>query len=242
MPEALLAVASTLVGACVGSFVATLARRAPEDWQGALLGRSACPRCGTPLGAVDLVPLLSWLALRGRCRRCGAPIARYYPLVEAAAALVGLAAALLHAPLLAVLGWWLLALALIDLRTGLLPDALTVPLVGLGFVIHRPLTDALIGAAAGYAALWLVRWLYARLRGREGLGLGDAKLMAAAGAWLGWQALPWVLTLGAALTLVAALLQRRELRAETSLPLGPGLAGAMWLVYLSDLSFRLAAV
>ena len=220
------------IGACVGSFVGTLGRRVPEDWRGALAGRSACPACGTRLTARDLVPLLSWLALRGRCRHCDGRIAGYYPLVELASAGIGLASGITGMPLAAPLGWCFLALALIDLRTGLLPDALTLPLTASGLALN-PTIDALIGAGLGFLALWSIAALYHRLRHREGLGLGDAKLMAAAGAWLGWQGLPWVLLLGSLGTLIAARLAQRDLTATTAVALGPGLAAATWCVYLA---------
>ena len=223
--------ALSVLGACVGSFVGTLGRRVPEDWRGALAGRSACPACGATLGVRDLVPLLSWLALRGRCRHCARPIPPYYPLVELAALAIGLVSGLAGSVTAAPLGWTLLALALIDLRSGLLPDALTLPLAALGLTLH-PTPDALIGAALGFLAFWAIAALYHRLRGAEGLGLGDAKLMAAAGAWLGWQGLPWVLLLGSLGTLIAARLAHRDLAATTAVALGPGLAAATWCVYL----------
>lgn len=203
-------------------------------------GRSRCPACGARLGPLDLVPLLSWLALRGRCRHCGAPIGAWYPLVELAAAAIGaIALAALPAPeawLAAVLGWWLLALAAIDLLTWLLPDALTLPLVVAGLLValwgEPALTSpagAAIGAAAGYLTLAGIALAYRRLRGREGLGLGDAKLLAAAGAWLGPERLPTTVLAAALLGLAFALLARRgELAPETALPFGPALALAFW--------------
>lgn len=227
--EPVAAVVGGLVGLCVGSFVGTLARRVPEDWRGVVAGRSACPSCGTRLGIVDLVPLLSWLLLRRRCRHCGAPISPYYPLVELTAAGIGATAAVVGDPWLAVLGWWLLALGLIDLRTGLLPDVLTLPLAALGLAL-QPQLDNLIGAIAGYAVFWIVASAYTRVRRREGLGMGDAKLLAAAGAWLGWEALPSVVLGAASVTLVVALAARRDLDATSRVPFGPGLAAALWLI------------
>jgi leader peptidase (prepilin peptidase)/N-methyltransferase len=244
-----LGLAGLVLGLCAGSFVGTLAVRAPEDWASLWRGRSACPSCGTHLGPHDLVPLASYAVARGRCRHCGAPIGRYYPAVEVAAGLIGaVPLALLptaQALVAAVLGWWLLALALIDLRCFRLPDALTLPLLLAGLLVALgserldwPLRapaflDALAGAAAGAGGLYLVAAAYAALRRREGMGMGDAKLAGVAGAWLGWQPLPLMLLLAATGTLVVVIAGRsEELRAGTALPLGPGLAAAMFVLYL----------
>lgn len=240
-------VAAALVGACVGSFVATLALRTPQGWSGMWLGRSKCPACKRPLQARDLVPLLSWLGLRGRCRHCGAALGLWYPAIELAAAVVGLVSMiLLPAPvswLAAVLGWWLLALAAIDLVDWTLPDGLTLPLLLAGLllaaggdtlglaVLASPL-EAALGAALGYGSLAALAYVYRRVRGREGLGLGDAKLLAAAGAWLGPGPLPILLLAAALLGLVMAISYRTPLRAEMALPFGPPLALAFWAGYL----------
>lgn len=191
---------------------------------------------------------MSWLARRGRCRQCGARISPAYPLTELAAFGIGAAAALLvpgplAAGVVALAGWWLLALALIDLRTFRLPDALTLPLLGSGLLLaiaRLPADlalpdprDAALGAAAGLLVLLVIRWLYARARGVEGLGLGDAKLAAAAGAWLGWAALPWLLLLAASTALVGALIVHRRLRGDLAVPFGPALALAFWSLLLA---------
>lgn len=242
-------VIAALVGACVGSFVATLALRAPQGWSGMWLGRSSCPSCRHPLRAADLVPIASWLWQRGRCRYCGAAVGGWYPLVELAAAAVGvLPLALLPLPeacLAMLLGWWLLALALIDLVDWTLPDVLTLPLILAGLLLAAgrerlglmplpTLSEAMLGAALGYASLAALAYLYRRVRQREGLGLGDAKLFAAAGAWLGAVRLPSVLLAAALLGLAMVVLRREPLRAETALPFGPALALAFWsgLVWL----------
>lgn len=232
-----------VLGLCVGSFVGTLVLREPAGWRGILLGRSQCPHCGVPLRPLDLIPLWSWFAARGHCRHCRAPLPLFYPLVELAAAVIGaLVFAVVAAPFAipaATLGWWLLALALIDLRSWRLPDVLTLPLIALGLAAawfglapEVGLLDALLGAAAGYLALAGIAWLYRRLRGREGLGLGDAKLLAAAGAWLGPAALPWVILLAAPIGLVLALARRTPLRGDSAVPFGPPLALAFWLLFL----------
>jgi leader peptidase (prepilin peptidase)/N-methyltransferase len=142
-----------------------------------------------------------------------------------------------------LLGWTLLALGWIDWKTMRLPDALTLPLLGLGLAAswtdsQAALLSGVIGAVAGYGALFALRVLYRRVRGREGLGQGDAKLLAAGGAWLGWQALPWVVLLAALLGLLLALVQRVRgggLTAETALPFGPALAFAIWIVWIYGL-------
>ena len=234
-----------LLGLCVGSFVGTVVLREASGWRGLLLGRSACPACGTRLTARDLVPLWSWLAARGRCRHCGAAAPAFYPLVELAAAVIGaLALTTIEAPvslITAVLGWWLLALALIDLRTWRLPDALTLPLIAAGLGAAAldllpavRLLHSLVGAAVGYLALAGVGWAYRRLRGRDGLGLGDAKLLAAAGAWLGAEALPWLVLTAAILGLALALTRARPVRAETAVPFGPPLALAFWSLFVAQ--------
>jgi leader peptidase (prepilin peptidase)/N-methyltransferase len=227
-----------------GSLLGVLIRRLPAG-RPVAMARSACETCGATLGPRDLVPLASFLALRGRCRSCGAPIGWFHPAVELAALAVAAwsVAADADASLIwadCALGWTLLALAWIDVETFLLPDALTLPLILAGlaftwFAAPDALADAAIGAAAGYASLRLVAWTYRRLRGREGLGAGDAKLFAAAGAWVGWPGLPQVLlaasVAGLALVLLQAAAGRRIDRA-TAVPFGPPLALGTWLVWL----------
>jgi len=242
--------AGALVGACIGSFIATLALRTPEGWAGMWSGRSRCPACHRQLEAAELVPLWSWLRLRGRCRSCGAALGLWYPLIELAGAAVGLVPALLlpvpEALLAALLGWWLLALAAIDLVAWILPNALTLPLLLVGLLLAVggerlpgmvPLaspTGAAVGAALGYLALAALALLYRRLRGRDGIGLGDAKLLAAAGAWLGAERLPLVLLAAALLGLLTALLRRQQpLAAETAVPFGPALALAFWVAFVA---------
>jgi leader peptidase (prepilin peptidase)/N-methyltransferase len=175
---------------------------------------------------------------------CGAPIGWFAPAIEAAAVLVALwAAAVVAGGWLwptAALGWVLLALAAIDARHLILPDALTLPLIpaGLlvvGIAVPDRLGAHLVGAVVGFGVPLAVRLLYRRLRGREGLGLGDVKLLAGAGAWVGWQGLPWLLLIGAAATLACTLITavvRRRLDATAPIPFGPFLCLAFWLVWL----------
>lgn len=218
-------------------------RRLPEA-RPIAWGRSRCEACGAALAPRDLVPLASWLMQRGRCRHCGAGLDRFYPAVELAALAIAIVAVLRArgglAWLDAGLGWWLLALGWIDLRRWLLPDALTLPLIGLGlfaawWLAPGRLLDRMLGAALGYLLLWAVAVLYRRLRGRDGLGLGDAKLFAGAGAWVGAEGLPAVLAGGALAALAAAGVLRlggTRLDRFTALPFGPFLCAATWAVWL----------
>lgn len=237
-----------LVGLCIGSFLTAVADRAGHGFAGLLTGRSRCPSCLATLGPRDLVPLASWLVQRGRCRHCGAPIAAAYPLTELGAGMVGALSGILVAdpwPALAVatVGWWLMALALIDLRLFRLPDLLTLPLAAAGLLLAAAawpaglvLPDAgmaVAGAIAGFLALAIVRLIYARLRRAEGLGLGDAKLAGAAGAWLGPAALPWLVLLAALVALAGAALVHRQLRGDLAVPFGPALALAFWGLLLA---------
>lgn len=229
------------IGAVVGSFVALVVGRWPAGRRIAL-ARSACDGCGAVLGPGELVPVLSFAAQRGRCRRCGARIGWREPAIEIAAAAIGAVAALAlplpAAAVVAVLGWTLLLLALLDAEHFWLPRAVTWPLALAGLAATaalRPtaLRDHAIGAAAGWAALAGVAAAYRRVRGRVGLGGGDAALFAATGAWLGWAALPLVLGSAAIAGLVVALLLwGRGITATTRLPFGVFLAAATWAVAL----------
>ncbi|MGQ0559773.1 MAG: prepilin peptidase [Sphingosinicella sp.] len=242
-PAFLFQASGLVAGAIVGSFIATLLIRWPQG-RSVIAGRSACESCGARLGVRDLVPILSYTALHGRCRRCGAAIDRRHLGIELAAALVGLVALLAHPLPLALfsllLGLWLLTLAALDAEYHWLPDLLTLPLIPAGLAVAwagfgPPLGERLIGAAAGFIGLAAIGWLYRRLRGRTGLGGGDPKLLAALGAWVGALALPWVLLAAGALGLAAALLMHfrgEEVKATTRLPLGSLLAIAGWATWL----------
>ncbi len=210
---------------------------------------SRCPACAAPIAARHNIPVLSWLLLRGRCASCKAAIARRYPLVEAFTGIVSVVVAWHFGaswatPAALVLTWFLIALSLIDLDHKLLPDNLTLPLVWLGLLlavveidgapIFTDLRSSVIGAAAGYLSLWSVYQLFRLITGKEGMGYGDFKLLAALGAWLGWQLLPMVIVLSAAVGSVVgiALIATGQRERQAEIPFGPYLAGAGWLALL----------
>lgn len=226
----------------IGSFLGSLVRRLPEGGA-VILGRSACPHCDHPLGPRDLVPIFSWALSAGRCRYCAARVGSFYPAMEAGALLIAVWAATVLTGWLVwaacALGWTLLALAVIDQRHLILPDRLVLPLIPAGLLVAylvqpSSLIDHVIGAAAGFAALVFLAWAYKAARGRAGLGLGDAKLLAGAGAWVSWVGLPSVMLLsaGAALTMVLARsLAGRPVSLAEELPFGPYLCLGFWLVW-----------
>ncbi len=227
----------------VGSFLGTLAIRLP-DGRSVIAGRSCCPSCGATLGPMSLVPVLSWALQRGRCASCAGRISAFYPSIELAALGTAIWAASVHAGWLLLascaLGWALLALAAIDARRLLLPDALTLPLIPAGLVtIYAIGPDAIwahaLGAAAGWALFVGIDRLYLWLRGRSGLGRGDAKLLAGAGAWVGLAGLPSVVLLASVTALgwaAVAALRGGRLRAGKVVPFGPFIALGFWVVWL----------
>jgi len=200
--------------------------------------RSACPSCARPIAAHENVPVVSWLALRGRCAGCRAPIPGRYPVVELLGGILAGFAIWTFGPTwqgLAACGflWTLLALTFIDADTQLLPDSLTLPLLWAGLLVNlfgtfAPLASAVIGAIAGYLSLWLVYWAFKLIRGKEGMGHGDFKLLAAIGAWLGWHVLPFVILLSSVVGAVAgiALIAFRRHERSAPMPFGPYLAVA----------------
>ncbi|MBB4641039.1 prepilin peptidase [Rhizorhapis suberifaciens] len=233
-----------VLGAIIGSFLATLILRWPQG-RSVLAGRSACDGCGRVLGVVDLVPLLSALAQGGRCKSCAAPIDWLHFRVELTCGLAG-AAALGLAPGIeglgwAVLVWFLITLAILDHRHFWLPDALTWPLAFLGFTLAMWVTpvalpDRVVGAASGYGSLMLIAVIYQWLRGRTGMGGGDAKLLGAIGAWFGWQPLPLVLLIASLTALTAAGLRAArggEVSSSTQMPLGTYMAIATLPAWLA---------
>lgn len=240
--------AAILLGPVAGSFLGLVSLRLPEE-RPVARGRSACGTCGRTLSPIDLVPILSFIALRGRCRTCDGAIPRRYLLMELGCLALGIWSAWgFDGPMAlvsALFGWWLLIVAIIDGEHFWLPDRLTLPLAAAGLAqamafallggapmswIHN-----LIGAAAGFGALWLIAFAYRRLRGREGLGGGDPILLGAIGAWIGWQGLPSVVVwagiagLGVVLAMVVA---RRDVSAEMKLPFGVFLALGGWMVWV----------
>jgi leader peptidase (prepilin peptidase)/N-methyltransferase len=182
-----------------------------------IVPRSGCPKCGHRIPAWQNIPVLSWIALRGKCAGCKAAISLRYPLVELLAGTGAALSAWHFGFTLAALGamlfiWSALALAFIDQATGYLPDDLTLPLVWAGLLLNAagafvPLPDAVIGAAAGYLALWSIYWAYKLLTGKEGMGYGDFKMTAAVGAFLGWKALPLVILLSSFAGLAGGVVQ-----------------------------------
>ena len=217
----------------------------PVEAPGLVASRSACPACGARIRAWHNIPLVSFLLLRGRCADCGARIAWQYPLVELAAALLGGAVAWrfgvgVPAALALAYTWTLLALPGIDWRTQYLPDNLTLPLLWLGLIAslggyYATPADAIIGAVAGYLLLWAVYHGFRLLTGKEGMGYGDFKLLAAIGAWLGWQALPQVILLASAVGAIVgiALTFAGRMGREVPMPFGPFLAAAGWLALVA---------
>jgi leader peptidase (prepilin peptidase)/N-methyltransferase len=200
--------------------------------------RSACPHCGHPITALENIPIASYVALRGRCSACKKAISPRYPVVEALAAVLsgyvawryGLTAATAGALLFTLA---MVALAFIDLDTFYLPDNITLPLLWAGLLfnagaVFTDLRSAVIGAAAGYVALWSVYWIFKLATGKEGMGYGDFKLLAAIGAWLGWKMLPLVILLssvvGAAIGIGLVVFARHE--RNVPIPFGPYLAAA----------------
>jgi leader peptidase (prepilin peptidase)/N-methyltransferase len=228
------------VGSLVGVLIWRLPAGRPVGWS-----RSACDACGRPLSPLELIPIASYLLLGGRCRGCGARIAPFHLWSELAALAIPATAALAGQSgaqlwLGCLLGWMLLAAAWIDVEHFWLPDILVLPLVPAGLLatlllVPEAATSHAAGAAAGYLGFRALGWAYARVRGREGLGQGDAKLLAVAGAWLGLAALPAVVLTGAVGGLVWALglrMQGQALTGATALPFGPPLALAIWLGWL----------
>jgi leader peptidase (prepilin peptidase)/N-methyltransferase len=255
--SAFLVFVCVVFGLLVGSFLNVVIHRLPkmmeQDWDAQcadlrgetppkapkynlVVPRSACPKCGHMITALENVPVVSWLALRGKCRACRTPISARYPLVEALTGVLsgviawhfGFGFALAGA---LVFTWAMIALTFIDLDTTLLPDDITLPLLWLGLLLNLrgtyvPIEAAVIGAVAGYLALWSVYWGFKLLTGKEGMGYGDFKLLGAIGAFLGWKVLPLVILLssfvGAAIGISMIVFARHK--REVPIPFGPYLA------------------
>lgn len=248
-----------LFGLLIGSFLNVVIHRLPKmmqresdnyvahesgkelphtDRYNLMVPRSCCPHCGHQISALENIPVVSWLVLRGKCRNCNAPISPRYPVVEL---ITGLLSALLvwtFGSGLAGMGallfvYLLIAMTWIDYDTKLLPDDLTLPLLWAGLLINVngtfvPLQDAVIGAAAGYLVLWAVYWLFKLVTGKEGMGYGDFKLLAALGAWLGWAMLPTIILLSSVVGAVVgiSLIVFAKRGRDNPIPFGPYLAAA----------------
>ena len=254
-----LAAVAGLLGLCVGSFLNVVIHRLPkmmeQDWHAQcadLRGetpstataltlarpRSRCPSCGHQITALENIPIISYLLLRGRCSNCGTSISPRYPVVEAVTGLLSAYAVWHFGPTLQGAGallliWALIALTGIDFDTQLLPDSITLPLLWLGLAFNLAgtyvdLFSAVIGAMIGYLTLWSVFWLFKLATGKEGMGFGDFKLLAALGAWLGWQMLPAIILLSSivgAVVGISLIVATRHGR-NTPIPFGPYLAAA----------------
>ncbi|MDF3937073.1 prepilin peptidase [Pseudomonas citronellolis] len=255
-----------LLGLLVGSFLNVVIHRLPKmlelEWQqqardtlalpqpeqratyNLVLPNSQCPHCGHEIRAWENIPVVSYLALRGKCSACKAPISARYPLIEVATALLSAFVAwhfgcTWQAGGMLLLTWGLLAMSMIDVDHQLLPDALVLPLLWLGLIANHfglftSLGDALWGAVFGYLSLWSVFWLFKLVTGKEGMGYGDFKLLAMLGAWGGWQVLPLTILLSSLVGAVLGVIMLRLRNADsgTPIPFGPYLAIAGWIALL----------
>lgn len=255
-----------LIGLLIGSFLNVVIYRLPKmmqrDWRaqareilelpaepaGAtfnlILPNSTCPQCSHEIKAWENIPLISYLALRGKCSSCKTPISVRYPLVELACGVLSAYVAwhfgfTWQTAGMLVLTWGLLAMSLIDADHQLLPDALVLPLLWLGLIFNyfglfTSLENALWGAIAGYLSLWSVYWLFKLVTGKEGMGYGDFKLLAMLGAWGGWQVLPLTILLSSLVGAILGVLMLKMRNAQTStpIPFGPYLAIAGWIALL----------
>ncbi|EQM74918.1 prepilin peptidase [Stutzerimonas stutzeri] len=254
-----------VLGLLVGSFLNVVIHRLPimmqRDWRAQareflelpaepastfnlVLPHSHCPHCDHEIRPWENIPLVSWLALRGKCSSCRAPISRRYPLVEL---LCGLLSGYVawhfgfswQAGAMLLLTWGLLAMSMIDVDHQLLPDSIVLPLLWVGLIVNdfglfASLSGALWGAVAGYLALWSVYWLFKLVTGKEGMGYGDFKLLAMLGAWGGWQVLPLTILLSSVVGAVlgSILLRMQKADSGTAIPFGPYLAIAGWIALL----------
>lgn len=259
------AICAGLLGLCVGSFLNVVIHRLPKmmerqwraecaefggqeapaaDRYNLVVPRSACPSCKRPIAALENIPLISWLVLRGKCAGCGTRISPRYPAVEALTSALSAYVAWHFGFGVAAAGallftWSIIALTFIDLDTYYLPDSITLPLLWLGLLLNIngtfvPLASAVIGAAAGYLSLWSLYWIFKWATGKDGMGYGDFKLLAAIGAWLGWQMLPLTILLS---SLVGAVIGIGMIAfagrgRSTPIPFGPYLAIAGMIALL----------
>lgn len=253
------ALVAGLFGLLIGSFLNVVIYRVPKmyqrEWENEvaeeagqplphtdrfnlMVPRSSCPHCGHQITALENIPVISYLVLRGKCSSCKAPISPRYPVIEAVTGLLSavvvwhFGTGLLGIGALVFL-YMLVAMTWIDYDTYMLPDNMTLPLMWLGLLINLngtlvPLHDAVIGAAAGYMALWSIYWLFKLVTGKEGMGYGDFKLLAALGAWMGWTMLPTIILLSSVVGAVVglSLIAFAGRDRDKHIPFGPYLAGA----------------
>lgn len=258
-----------VVGLIVGSFLNVVIHRLPKmmerEWKqqcellldtnntsttenthpfNLMVPRSRCPHCGHAITALQNIPVISYLVLRGKCAGCKAAISPRYPIIELVTGLLSVAVVgYLGLTSTALLGlvftWCLITLTMIDADTQLLPDDITLPLLWLGLIansfgVFTTLESALWGAIGGYMVLWSIFWLFKLLTGKEGMGYGDFKLLAALGAWMGWQVLPQIIILsslvGAVVGIALMLIKKRG--KEVPIPFGPYLAVAGWIAFV----------
>ncbi len=254
-----------VLGLLVGSFLNVVIHRLPimmqRDWRAQarefldlpaepattfnlVLPNSHCPHCDHEIRPWENVPVVSWLALRGKCSSCRAPISKRYPTIEL---LCGVLSAYVawhfgftwQAGGMLLLSWGLLAISMIDVDHQLLPDSLVLPLLWLGLIVNSfglfaSLSDAVFGAVAGYLSLWSVYWVFKLVTGKEGMGYGDFKLLAMLGAWGGWQVLPLTILLSSVVGAVLGTIMLRVQKADsgTAIPFGPYLAIAGWIALI----------
>jgi len=206
--------------------------------------RSTCPKCGHMITALENIPIISYLFLRGKCRKCSTPISIRYPFVEALSAILVTVVAMKYGVSYetlfgAIFTWTLISLTFIDIDTQYLPDQLTLPVLWLGILLgldnmYVDISSSIIGAAAGYMTLWAVYQIFKLVTKKEGMGFGDFKLLAMIGAWCGWQVLPAVILLSSVIGSIAGILMIITKYHEKGkpIPFGPYLAGAGWIVFI----------
>ncbi len=258
---------SLLIGLLVGSFLNVVIYRLPvmmmNSWRkeareilelpepaekaerfNLILPASTCPQCGHKITALENIPIVSYLFLKGRCKNCKSPISIRYPLIELLSCLlsgwiawqIGFS---IEALLLIFLTWGLIAMSMIDIDHQLLPDSLVLPLLWLGILAHVfgyfptiTLTESILGAVAGYLTLWIVNALFKLIRGMDGIGHGDFKLLALFGAWAGYQIIPVVILFSAAAGAIIGIIGILCFKGNNKIPFGPYLAIAGWIALL----------
>ncbi len=205
---------------------------------------STCPHCGHKIKAIENIPIISWLFLRGKCSRCSAPISARYPLIETVTGVLSLVIAMHYGVswqtlFMLLLTWCLISLTMIDYDKMILPDQITLPLVWIGLILNVSgtfvnLEEGVIGAIVGYMSLWSIFWLFKLITGKEGMGYGDFKLFAVFGAWFGWQVLPLLILMASLVGAIIgiSLMVFRNHEGSKPIPFGPYLAIAGWITAL----------